>query len=166
MADRGLTATRGRWAALWCATAMLLGVSGCDETAPKFETVEIAGEAFRMELKLTAAEIREGMMGREKLGEREGMLFVFGDSRPRTFWMKNCKVELDMLFLDSGGRVVDMVTLPPPEPGAPDDEVPDHTSRWPAQFVIELNGGTAASLGVKAGDRVTMPLEKLKRLSE
>lgn len=142
-----------------------LCVLGCKEDPPlRFETVTLGGREFRLELAITAEQVRKGMMGRTEVGEDEGMLFVFPDEEPRRFWMKGCLVPLDVLFLDRAGRIVSIQTMSVPR----EDEVdnpPGYPSRWPAQFAIELRAGRATELGLSPGDKVPLPLEKLKRLA-
>lgn len=74
-------------------------------------------------------------MGREKLCETCGMLFVFSDSRPRTFWMKKTHIPLDIYFYDSYGQLVDGV-----QNMRPDRETskPMQYTSQSAQYVIEV----------------------------
>jgi uncharacterized membrane protein (UPF0127 family) len=78
-----------------------------------------------------------------------GMLFDFGTTRPVLMWMKNTPLPLDMLFLDAKGAVVSIQENAVPYSEAIID------SRAPVKYVIELNGGTAAKLGLKVGDKVS-----------
>ncbi len=81
-----------------------------------------------------------------------GMLFVFPDSEIRTFWMKNTLIPLDMLFFDSNRRLVTLLHDVPP---CKADPCPIYPSTAPARYVLELNAGTAAKLGVRIGDVLT-----------
>ena len=138
-------------------------LAGCDEDKPPPElTVPLAGTEFRLELALTDAQIRTGMMGRTQLDPNAGMLFVFRDERPRRFWMKDCLIPLDVLFLDKTGRIVSIHTMAVPTPQEADGP-PSYPSHWPAQFAIELNAGRAEELKLEPGDRVPLPLPKLNR---
>ena len=82
---------------------------------------------------------------RENLG---GMVFDFKQDQPVAMWMRNTRIPLDMLFIDRDGRVVNIHAR-----AVPFDETSIH-SDGPVRGVLELNGGTAARLGLKAGDVV------------
>ena len=91
-----------------------------------------------------------GLSTREILGENEGLLLDFGqDIRPR-MWMKNTRFSLDMLFIDSLGKI--RFIYPQTVPLSlriisPDVEV---------RYVLEITGGQTDSLGIKVGDEVRM----------
>ncbi len=128
---------------------------GAGASAPvRFETstlvvVTVRGRsAFTVELALSEAQRVQGLQGRRRLAADAGMLFDFQGTGPVMMWMKDTYVPLDMLFIDSGGRVVNIA---------------EHTvplsftairSAGPVRAVLELNAGTAARLGIRPGDRV------------
>jgi len=101
-----------------------------------------------VELAVTPAQEEQGLMYREHLNPDAGMLFVFNDTAPRSFWMKNTLIPLDMLFVAADGRIVDIHERAVP---LSEDIIP---SQMPARAVLELNGGTVARLGIKVGDLV------------
>lgn len=78
-----------------------------------------------------------------------GMLFVFPEAQPLTFWMKDTLIPLDMLFFDDAHRLVAIQANAPPCKADPCQVYP---SVVPARYVLELNAGTAAKLGVRKGD--------------
>jgi uncharacterized membrane protein (UPF0127 family) len=87
-------------------------------------------------------------MHRETLPERAGMLFVYDEPHRGGFWMKNTLIPLDMLFIKANGNIVHIAAN-----AVPEDETPI-PSNEPVLAVLEINGGTAAALGIKEGDRV------------
>ncbi len=121
----------------------------------------LGGEPFRLELAADPASRARGLMFRESIAADGGMLFVFPDSRPRGFWMKNCLVNMDIVFLDAEGVVVRTLEMFA-EPLQRQDEsvsdyhrrLPGYRSREPAQFAIELRHGTVPRLGIAVGDRL------------
>jgi uncharacterized protein len=133
------------------------------------EEVQIKGVLFELELALTPEERAEGLMGREKITKNGGMLFVFPAEPPYPtelgFWMKNCLVPIDLLFLDPAGRVVAVHVMEPPLPGIPDHELPTYRSGVPAQFAIELKGGRATELGVTKCDVIELRFEELLKMA-
>ncbi len=133
-------------------------------------TVEIAGETFRLELAADPGTRIQGLMGRPEIARDGGMLFVFPDVGLRSFWMKDCLTDMDILFLDASGRVTathEMTVEPPRRPDesqlAYELRLRSYPSRLPAQFAIELAPGSLDRLGIRAGDVVPLDLESLKR---
>ncbi|SJZ50153.1 DUF192 domain-containing protein [Consotaella salsifontis] len=89
-----------------------------------------------------------GLMFRESMPDDHGMLFVFDEPRPVTFWMKNTLIPLDMLFLDDHGVITRIAANAQPLSLSLID------SEGPVRFVLELNGGAAARLKAQPGDRL------------
>lgn len=111
-------------------------------------TQQGAEHAFTVELALTPQQRAHGLMFRREMAADAGMLFLFAREAPRSFWMKNTYLPLDILYLDREGRIVSIAadTTPLSETPIPSGE--------PAMGVLELNAGTAARLGIAPGDRV------------
>lgn len=107
---------------------------------------------FDVELALNDVERSRGLMFRDKLGPYEGMLFDFHQEAPVGFWMKNTLIPLDMLFVDAAGHIVNIHERA--VPGSLDAIA----AAAPVRAVIELNGGTAARLGIRPGDQVNFPI--------
>jgi len=147
----------------------LCGCSSGPAGPPQAEEVQIKGVIFKLELALTPEERAEGLMGRREIAADGGMLFVFPDQPPYptelSFWMKNCLVPIDLLFLDPDGRVVALHEMEPPLPGTADHELLAYRSGAPAQFAIELKGGRAAELGVTIGDVIELQFAELLQMA-
>jgi hypothetical protein len=77
------------------------------------------------------------------------MLFLFESSDTLSFWMRNTRIPLDMLFADSSGRIVTIHrnTIPYSEQSYPSTE--------PASIVLEVAAGVADEVGITTGDRIT-----------
>jgi uncharacterized membrane protein (UPF0127 family) len=105
--------------------------------------VEIADDPF---------EQQRGLMYRTSLGEHRGMLFVFQREDPRSFWMKNTRIPLSIAYIDSKGRITDILDMKPL-----DDEPPHYTSSEPVQYALEVNQGFYEKRGVKVGDHAELP---------
>ncbi|MBI2579037.1 MAG: DUF192 domain-containing protein [Candidatus Aenigmarchaeota archaeon] len=91
-----------------------------------------------------------GLMFREALPEGQGMIFIYGDEAPRSFWMKNTLIPLDLIFADSGGTVVDIKENFEP---CESFECPRYVSK-PAKYVLEVNGGFVKKHGIAKGGRM------------
>ena len=106
---------------------------------------------FNVELALTRAEQRQGLMHRRQLAEDAGMLFIFPETQRLGFWMRNTLISLDMLFIDDRGRIFHIH-----ENAEPLSEVPIVAPR-PGRAVLEIGGGLSRRLGIDVGDRVLHP---------
>lgn len=104
---------------------------------------------FRVELADTPEAQTRGLMFRTSLGDNEGMLFPSEVPTPRSFWMKNTPLSLDIIFVGADGRISNIVANTVPYSL---DSVP---SAGFAIAVLELRAGRAAELGIVPGDRVS-----------
>src|SRR5690606_16060128 len=90
-----------------------------------------------------------GLMYRKSMKEDRGMLFIYENERPRGgFYMKNTYLALDLIYIDANREIVDFK-----ENTEPFNENPLPSSA-PAQYVLEVNAGTVAKLGLEIGDKV------------
>jgi uncharacterized protein len=121
-------------------------------TAPL--TIESAGGShkFSIQVATTPAQMEQGLMFRRSLAPDGGMIFDFRTPSMATMWMKNTLIPLDMLFVDAQGRIVNIHERA--VPGSLDTIA----AAAPVRAVVELNGGTAARLGIRPGDRVVFPI--------
>jgi uncharacterized membrane protein (UPF0127 family) len=132
-------------------------LSGCESekarpNAPPTINMKLGQANFRIEVANDNDTREFGLMKRDSMGPDHGMIFVFPDEKPRAFWMKNTRFNLDIAFIDHTGTVVsikqmrayDLTSVP---------------SDAPAKYAIELNLGTAQTVGLKVGDHVNIPPE-------
>jgi uncharacterized membrane protein (UPF0127 family) len=106
-----------------------------------------AKHVLHVEVAVTPQDHMQGLMYRTEMPEDQGMLFLFPQSAPRGFWMRNTLIPLDMIFIKEDGVIANI------HPNArPKDETVIY-SDGPVSRVLELNGGTAERLGLKAGDK-------------
>ena len=102
-------------------------------------------ESFAVEVADDANERAKGLMFRQEMPLSEGMLFVYDAPRRPSFWMKNTLIPLDMVFADATGTVTRVHANAVPGDLTPVDGGED------VMFVLELNGGLAARLGIAPG---------------
>lgn len=110
----------------------------------------IGDEKIIVELALDSESQAKGLMFRESMPASEGMLFMFPQTSPLSFWMKNTLIPLDIIYIAEDGEVVHIVTAQP----CKIQNCPSYPSVAPAKHVLELNGGMAEVLGMKVGDNI------------
>mgnify|MGYP001449035758 CR=1 FL=1 len=111
-------------------------------------------QTFQVEVARNDADRAQGLMYRRSMPANQGMLFDFGRVQPVSMWMQNTYLPLDMLFIRPDGTIARIAanTEPLSTRTIPSGE--------PVLAVLELNAGTTAKLGIKAGDRVEHSLFK------
>ena len=114
--------------------------------------VVLSGHRISVEIAADGPSREHGLMDRTSMPADHGMLFVFPASSVQTFWMKDTLIPLDMLFLDAHREIVTVLGNVPP---CKSDPCPIYPSTEPARYVLELNAGDAAKLGVRKGDVAT-----------
>lgn len=129
------------------------------QSLPIEAQAKIAGKIIQLEVARTPQQQAIGLMNRTSLADDRGMIFLFNPPRPTQFWMKNTLIPLDMVFLRNG--VVKSIAQNVPPCKA--DPCPTYGSATELiDQVIELRGGRAKELGLKAGDRVPVNFLKVK----
>ncbi len=112
-------------------------------------------ECFLAEAAQTPEQRGRGLMYRDSLGEKDAMLFIFDSSRPHGIWMKNMRIPLDILWLDSEKRIVD---LKQNVPACTNDPCTVYEPLHPAVYVLELKAGAVSKNSLKSGSRMTLKL--------
>ncbi len=134
--------------------SILLVCSSCMTQGPY---VELKRERFSIELADTQDKRALGLMFRDNMPDDHGMLFIFPGETRRSFWMKNTRIALDIFYFDSNLALISVAENTPP---CRTPECPTYPSDGPAKYVLELNAGKAAELGVKTGDVLELYLAR------
>ncbi|MBN2628736.1 MAG: DUF192 domain-containing protein [Spirochaetales bacterium] len=114
--------------------------------------MKLKGHTLKVELARSAQERQNGLMNREKMARDRGMLFIFPNEAPRSFWMKNTLIPLSIAFLDRDGVILNIEDMEPLDLSP----VP---SDGPAMYALEVNQGLFHEWGVRPGYRVVLPGE-------
>lgn len=109
---------------------------------------------IQVEFAKTPEELEKGLMDRPSLSKNSGLLFIFPDETNRSFWMKNTLIPLDVIFISLKGRVNEMTTLNPCQEA---EICQPYNSKTPAQYVLEINAGSAIKWKIIEGDIVELP---------
>ena len=129
-------------------------LGGCFHHAPScgLPTVpmQIGNKQFTIEIADTPAKRSVGLMKRDSMPADHGMIFVFPEQDTYSFWMKNTRIPLDIVFIDAGGTIRSIQQMKPYELKSVSPPVA-------VKYAIELNQGAAAKAGAKVGDKITIP---------
>ncbi|MGV6804238.1 MAG: DUF192 domain-containing protein [Ruegeria sp.] len=106
---------------------------------------EQAQVRFVVELAVTPQERSQGLMFRESMPQRSGMLFIFDPPQPVAFWMKNTLIPLDMIFVDKTGLVTRV------HKGAVPGDLTPIEGGDSVFAVLEINAGLAARYSIEPG---------------
>lgn len=121
------------------------------------EKLSIDRGTWTVEMATTVTEQARGLSYRENLGENAGMLFMFSKPGIQSFWMKDMRFPLDMIWISGNGTVAGFAeNVPAPAPGTALWNLPVYTSPNGVQQVLEVNAGSVARYNIKTGDKVTV----------
>ena len=133
---------------------LLLVIVGCD-APPTQQTLrttkmQIGSKAFTLEVADKDRTREFGLMKRDSMPADHGMIFVFSGDEPRSFWMKNTRIPLDIAYVRADGTIVSMHQM------RAYDLTPT-PAKGPAKYAIELNAGMLSTTGVREGDKLEIP---------
>lgn len=118
----------------------------CNEIYRHDKTISTEKHDLKVELADSPKELDEGLSGRKCIGESQAMLFVFDRPGYYNFWMKEMKFPIDIVWIDSTKKIIEVTDNIQPS------TYPDSfTSNQPPQYVLEVQAGRAAELGLSAG---------------
>ena len=129
------------------------------QSQPAQDWVCFAKQCVPVEVAQKPEEQIRGLQSRERLASDAGMLFVFPYSEKHSFWMKDTKIPLDMIWMDSSRRVVDVKKNVPP---CVENSCPVYTPDEEAMYVLEINGGATDSFMIHIGDTAVFQFNRRK----
>ncbi len=115
-------------------------------------SISINGHPLTVELAATPAARVCGLSQRSVVPQDQGMLFIFPDNRPRSFWMKDTVIPLSIAFIDDSGRILSIQHMVPLQVDK------QYRSNDPVSYALEVNQGWFKNNGVEAGDVVKIKL--------
>jgi uncharacterized membrane protein (UPF0127 family) len=150
------------------ASSIILLAAGCaptphTETLPQStparvlkpsETIIINGHELHVQIARTPEEHAQGLSGIQTIADNQGMLFLFDPPTAPTFWMKDMRLPLDIVWIRDG-VVVDVIrNIPPPLSNEAESTLPLYRTEKKVSAVLEINTGNADLFNIKAGTTV------------
>jgi hypothetical protein len=117
------------------------------DTALKTTQLRMGPHTLKVEVAATDPQREKGLMMRPKLGQNDGMLFIFDEPAYHAMWMKNTLIPLSVAFVDAQGVILNILDMEP-------QTLDTHAAAGPAVYAIETNKGWFAAKKIKAGDKV------------
>ncbi|MEM9679997.1 MAG: DUF192 domain-containing protein [Bacteroidota bacterium] len=114
-----------------------------DDSVIQTLDIEIADDDYQ---------IQTGLMYRDSMKEKQGMLFIFPDMQLRNFYMKNTRIPLDIIYIDADYKIVSFQRH-----AKPYDET-SLPSEAPAKYVLEVNAGLVEEWQLNKGDKIEFEL--------
>lgn len=121
--------------------------AAADAPLPRIE-LKAGAHRFDVEVASTLAQRARGLMGRTRLADNAGMLFVFEHAGRHCFWMKNTPLPLSIAFLADDGTVVGIADMRP-------QTTDPHCATEPVRFALEVRQGTFRDHAIRVGGRFT-----------
>ena len=119
-------------------------------------TVVIANTQFSVEVAANSDSRSTGLSYRDSLQPKAGMLFLMPREGAQTFWMKEMRFPLDIVWIGADCRVTGVTPdIPFPTPGTASSDLPRYKSPDGTLYVLEINAGLAAELGITEGTKAT-----------
>ena len=115
--------------------------------------ITLGTKTLVVEIAETPAQHERGLMFRNKLGENDGMLFIFDGEQTRFFWMKNTLIDLSIGYFDASGSLIDIQEMKSGK-GIPDAALASYPSSKPAKYALEMNKGWFSKNKIKLGTKL------------
>src|SRR5207237_991481 len=115
------------------------------------------GKSFDVEVVQDDASRQRGLQHRDRLAPGEGMVFVFPEPARHRFWMSECLIPLDIIWLDANRTVIYVGENLPICAKQP---CPDYGPDADSLYVLEVGAGVARRSGIDLGIRLTLLFDK------
>ena len=124
-----------------------------DNNNQQAKSIVIDDKEIKVEVARTNIERSKGLSNREKLEENSGMVFVFDKNSKPSFWMKDTKIALDIIWINDD-KIVSINKNVEPEPNKSDSQLKKYPAPSEIDYVLEVNAGFSDKNGIKAGSTV------------
>jgi uncharacterized membrane protein (UPF0127 family) len=175
MAEIVMNRTKTLPALLLLVCTLFMGV-GCAQPQAIVDgkiDVEVGNETFSCIIVADNDSRTVGLGNHPGLGRNDAMLFSFPDSKVRSFLMRDCTFDIDIIFLDPTGRITAMHAMLVEDPKGDNESqfqyemrLKKYSSRFNAQYAIEFAGGTLERLNLSMGDQIELNIDALQAITE
>lgn len=124
------------------------------QVVSNLKIIKVGNTEINVEVARTNEERARGLSNRESLEEMSGMIFVFDKNSKPTFWMKNTKIALDIIWI-SNNKIVKIDENVQPELGKKDSELTKYSAPYEIDYVLEVNGGFSDKFKVSPGQMLS-----------
>lgn len=155
-------------------TAFIL--HSCDAQSTDTFMVKISGKWFTLETAITNEKQKLGLGFRDFIDDDGGMIFINDTDEARRFWMIDCLIDMDIIYVDKSGYIVSCYTMKAVPLQQPDETRLQYEARvnrdasYPslgkARYIIELKAGKNKELDLKRGNKLDLDLNRLKELAK
>lgn len=123
---------------------------------PITKTIKIADEELQVYVANSKESRQKGLSGRDSLGEKQGMLFVFNelDTKP-AFWMKEMNFSIDIIWINDN-QISQIDENVPPQPDVAEKDLTLYPAEDPVDYVLETTAGFVEKYKIKVGDEVDL----------
>ncbi len=104
---------------------------------------------FKVRVCVSPETIQKGMMGQKFNSDFNGMLFMMGNNGEQSFWMKNCIIPLDIVFINDDMTIQHIQKHCPP---CSSNDCEHYSGN--GKYVLELLGGTCDECGIENGQKI------------
>ncbi len=123
---------------------------------PITKTIKVADEELQVYVANSKETRQKGLSGKESLGEKQGMLFVFEelDTKP-SFWMKEMEFSIDIIWINDN-QISQIDENVPPQPDVAEKDLTLYPADDPVDYVLETAAGFIEKYDIKVGDEVDL----------
>jgi uncharacterized protein len=135
---------------------------------PDYLFLDIKGTEFKLQMALDDNAREKGLSGVEFLPKNEGMIFIYPKPTRVSYWMYECLIDIDIIFLDCNGKVLNAEKMNMEVPRVPNEGINNYKERLPLYdsdgetcFVIELAAGSIDRLNIKRDEKIIVDYDSL-----
>ena len=132
------------------------GADTCSKKDHSVCNIRIGGKKLQLKVAYSRKAQMVGLIGTTDLSDEEGMIFIYDQAQPLSFWMKNTLIPLSIAFVNADGIIVAIYEMQP-ELGKPDWELKSYASPEPAKYAIEAQAKWFNNNKTKIGDYIDIP---------
>lgn len=118
------------------------------------QKIQIGAKKITVEVAKTKEQHERGLMFRPSLAKDSGMLFIFDDEQPLSFWMKNTIIDLSIAYIGKDKKIVDILEMK--ATSSLDRDIPSYPSTRPAMYALEMTKGWFDQHKIKVGDALNL----------